>query len=592
MAYGFRLRPANFRSEDTIATVIESYAFWRVREGGVGLPSEGSPWDSAMPAWKDELTDDQIWKIIAAEYAIAGVEPRRPEALPEGGLVPAGATMGAFFGNVVPAIAQAQVDGETIYQERCSFCHGENGDGNGPVAPYLSPRPRDFTTGQFRFRTTASGELPLHEDVVKIVREGVHGTAMPAWANILTEAEIEAVVNYLTQNFVPGWGSYEPLVIPVPRPPRVTQAMIEKGAQIYQDLQCERCHGQAGRADGPSAPTLTDEQEFPIRAADLTQAWRYKGGSDLASIYTRFSTGMNGTPMPSFYDVFPEEEREAKLWALSAYVRSLQAGQPTEVSVIVATRISGTLPTDPADLAWEQAGPVSFYLTGQVIVSPRWQIPAVRAVTVRALHNNQDLAMLVEWNDPFNDLEGGGGEGEVGEETYVNLEEFAGTTGPLMDALAVQFPQSLNRGPQKPYFLWGQSDRPVTLWMWQANGEVAEYNAAGYQDGLISQEAAQFTASGTWANGRYRLVLTRSLATDDSSDIQLTTGEFIPISFQAWDGSNGETGMRMSLSSWYSLLLEKPVPSSVYLYTAFAVVAVAATQWTLVRQAQRKQTDN
>ena len=82
MAYGFRLKPANFRSEDTIATVIEAYAFWRIKEGGIGLPAEGSPWDSAMPAWKDELTDDEIWKIIAAEYATAGVEPRRPETAP------------------------------------------------------------------------------------------------------------------------------------------------------------------------------------------------------------------------------------------------------------------------------------------------------------------------------------------------------------------------------------------------------------------------------------------------------------------------------------------------------------------------------
>ena len=82
MAYGFGLKPANFRSEDTIATVIEAYAFWRIKEGGLGLPVEGSPWDSAMPSWKDELTDDQIWKIIAAEYNTAGVEPRRPETAP------------------------------------------------------------------------------------------------------------------------------------------------------------------------------------------------------------------------------------------------------------------------------------------------------------------------------------------------------------------------------------------------------------------------------------------------------------------------------------------------------------------------------
>ena len=82
MAYGFELKPANFRSEDTIVTVIEAYAFWRVKEGGPALPSEGHPWRSAMPAWKDELTDEQIWKIIAAEYDIAGVEPRRPEKAP------------------------------------------------------------------------------------------------------------------------------------------------------------------------------------------------------------------------------------------------------------------------------------------------------------------------------------------------------------------------------------------------------------------------------------------------------------------------------------------------------------------------------
>jgi mono/diheme cytochrome c family protein len=82
MAYGLRLRPANFSSEDTIATVIEAYAFWRVREGGIALPSSATPWDSAMPAWAGELTDEQIWKIIAAEYQIAGVEPRRPESVP------------------------------------------------------------------------------------------------------------------------------------------------------------------------------------------------------------------------------------------------------------------------------------------------------------------------------------------------------------------------------------------------------------------------------------------------------------------------------------------------------------------------------
>ncbi len=81
MARGFRLKPSNFMDPGTIATVVESYSFWRIKEGAWGLPPEASPWDSSMPSWKDELTDDEIWKIIMAEYDTAGVEPRKLEKI-------------------------------------------------------------------------------------------------------------------------------------------------------------------------------------------------------------------------------------------------------------------------------------------------------------------------------------------------------------------------------------------------------------------------------------------------------------------------------------------------------------------------------
>jgi len=81
MAWGFRLRPANFTDPGTIATVVEQFVFWRIREGGRGLPSVATPWDSAMPRWMDELTDEQIWKIIMGEYDTAGIIPRKPEKL-------------------------------------------------------------------------------------------------------------------------------------------------------------------------------------------------------------------------------------------------------------------------------------------------------------------------------------------------------------------------------------------------------------------------------------------------------------------------------------------------------------------------------
>jgi mono/diheme cytochrome c family protein len=81
LARGFRLRPANFRDPGTIATVVEAYAFWRVKEGGPGLPPEATPWDSAMPVWKTDLTEEQIWKVVMAAYDAADVEPRQPEKL-------------------------------------------------------------------------------------------------------------------------------------------------------------------------------------------------------------------------------------------------------------------------------------------------------------------------------------------------------------------------------------------------------------------------------------------------------------------------------------------------------------------------------
>jgi mono/diheme cytochrome c family protein len=81
MAWGFRLKPINFQDPGTIATLVEGYLVWRIKEGGIGLPPVSTPWDSAMPSWKDELTDEEIWKIIVAEYDTAGIQPRKPEKL-------------------------------------------------------------------------------------------------------------------------------------------------------------------------------------------------------------------------------------------------------------------------------------------------------------------------------------------------------------------------------------------------------------------------------------------------------------------------------------------------------------------------------
>ncbi len=83
-----------------------------------------------------------------------------------------------------------------LYREHCAHCHGVTGDGNGPTAIFLNPYPRDYRPGRFKFKSTPVGQRPTHEDLVKIVADGVPGTAMPSF-RLLPEQEIESLVHYV-----------------------------------------------------------------------------------------------------------------------------------------------------------------------------------------------------------------------------------------------------------------------------------------------------------------------------------------------------------------------------------------------------------
>ncbi len=83
-AAAFTPAPASFEDIGTIAQLTESFVFWRIAKGGPGLPNEGAPWNSAMPAWEDFLTADEIWAVIIFLYEQTGHEPRTWEEA-EGG---------------------------------------------------------------------------------------------------------------------------------------------------------------------------------------------------------------------------------------------------------------------------------------------------------------------------------------------------------------------------------------------------------------------------------------------------------------------------------------------------------------------------
>jgi mono/diheme cytochrome c family protein len=192
-----------------------------------------------------------------------------------------------------------------LYRKHCAHCHGLAGDGAGPSAVFLEPYPRDFRRGIFKYKSTP-GPLapPTEDDLVRAVRNGSPGTAMPAF-NLLTETELDALVHYvkylsirgeveralifesidqlddeydrlvdlsrrdkdpeefaeqmapitaLVRGVVQRWLDAPNQVTPVPPPPVAWDSAeaIRRGQELFggKVANCAKCHGSTGRGDG------------------------------------------------------------------------------------------------------------------------------------------------------------------------------------------------------------------------------------------------------------------------------------------------------------------------------------------------------
>ncbi len=145
--------------------------------------------------------------------------------------------------------------GEKMYQESCAACHGDKGDGKGPQADRLKTKPRAFTTGIYKFRSTPSGSLRLDEDVFRTISRGVKGTSMLAQLQ-LSEQQRWAVVQYL-KTFSHRFNEEKPgQAIAMPPAPSANAKLIARGKSKYEEAGCAQCHGPDGKGDGPSAKGL------------------------------------------------------------------------------------------------------------------------------------------------------------------------------------------------------------------------------------------------------------------------------------------------------------------------------------------------
>jgi mono/diheme cytochrome c family protein len=209
--------------------------------------------------------------------------------------------------------------GKHLYFRYCWGCHGFRGDGNGENAPYLNPTPRNFVAAAFKCRSTLTGTLPTDHDLYNSLGRGLNTSNMPSWIELTDQNRADLVA--FIKTFSPRWKNEKPgEPITVPAEPKLTVDSIKHGQELFQKLECWKCHGQEGRGDGPSASTLTDSNDQPIRPYNFAAGSRFKCGSTNQDLYKIFMTGLDGTPMPSFADVIKPEDA----WDLVHFLRTLQ----------------------------------------------------------------------------------------------------------------------------------------------------------------------------------------------------------------------------------------------------------------------------
>jgi DMSO reductase family type II enzyme heme b subunit len=580
-AHGFNPPPADFVGPNTIAQLSEGFVFWRIAKGGPGLPKESTPWNSAMPAWEDRLTEEQVWQVIYFLYETTGHPPRVMERHAAAGSAPSPLS-GLLAGGAAalgPRAAAAQAGdvalGKQVYERRCTGCHGVSGKGDGPAAERLVPRPRDFTAGKYKIRTTA-GPLATDEDLFRIVTQGMPGTSMPSWQS-LGEKDRRAVVAYI-KTFAESYKGAKLEPVPVPKEVASSEGSLRRGKKMFDAFECVKCHGQAGRGDPAPGSDLKDDWGHPIRPANLHHPWTFRGGSERKDLVMRLLTGVAGTPMPAIADSVEDyrksddkdaDVRDASLWDLANYVRSLgpeRFGWASLLSIVPAT---GEVPSDPNADFWAKRPGAAIPLVGQVILEPRNFNPTVDMVTVRAVYTEREAVFHLTWDDP----------------TASDPTKGA----PKPDMVAIQFPTGQGTG-DRPYFLMGDGSHPVYLLTWRAGAGVGEATATGA--GKVTPqagEAVQVTGQAVYDAGQYRAVIRRPLRTADATDFVFRPGEFFPVAFWAWDGAEGDEGPKAAVSTWYYARLEPPPSKRQFALPPILALVTGAAELGLARWVRRRQ---
>lgn len=211
-----------------------------------------------------------------------------------------------------------------LYIQHCARCHADAGTGDGPAHTMQRPWPRDFTTGQYKFRSTPLETLPLVEDVEQVIAKGNLRTSMPPFEKFLSQEEIRLLAEYVLEmsreaSDVPDGSSQAFKKVLTLDEKTSSPKALELGKKLFQE-NCNTCHGVDGRGLGSVTGFLYDENNFWIKVPDLTEPLEYGGGNQASDILMRLKTGIPGSTMPVYEGLLQEEE----LQSIASYVKSLQ----------------------------------------------------------------------------------------------------------------------------------------------------------------------------------------------------------------------------------------------------------------------------
>jgi mono/diheme cytochrome c family protein len=530
--------------------------------------------------------------------------------------------------------------GKRVYFTKCVWCHGVDGAGDGPGADRLWPRPRNFNQGTFKIRHTASGELPLFDakkptpgqnDLFETVTHGLPGSAMPSWEGILTEEQRLQVLSFVTTQLVKDRKftdkqseSQTVLQLGDLIPIAPTEESLKKGAELVIEKKCVECHGADGRGDG-NAFNLKDDWGFSIQPANWHKCWNFRGSRqdpyNVKNIFRTFSTGVNGTPMPSFADNSTVEER----WHIANWVNFLcereADGKPLaidpsadkpKINFVVSSGLAvGEISADPEHESWKNRARRYVAMGGQITHKPRNFVNRIDDIWVKSLYNDTHIAFMFQWDDRTKSV----AEGKLPwAPTSVNVDikeqdPKTGEEGSIAshqnnytvynDAIAMETAVKWKElpSPIKPRYLFGSNEQfPVDIVKWEADGSLRAFKGTGwdkdFEERFNYEENIKILFS-EWKNGRWTVIVQRPMGDKKEQEYDEDTfferGQYIPTVFFAWDGHNGDAGRKMAVSAFYYTFLEPPTPREAYIYPiviAFGVVLLEG--WVLTRRSNKR----